>query len=92
LEERQTAENLSIQLENTFNKWEINNKIMAVVIDNARNMVNAISLISSDTNILYSVTCAAHSLQLAINKSLKQDIINKQYTLIYIYQFKSVVS
>ena len=47
---------------------------MAIVTDNTRNMVNAISLVSSDTNI-YSVTCIAHSLQLAINKILKQNNI-----------------
>lgn len=74
MEERHTAENLSIQLKKTFNKWEINDKIMAVTTDNAWNMVNAILLISSDTNI-YSVTRAAHSLQFAINKALKQDNI-----------------
>jgi len=74
MEERHTAENLAIQLGNTFNEWEVNSKVIAVVTDNARNIVNAISLISSDTNIS-SVTCAAHSLQLAINHSLRQDNI-----------------
>lgn len=57
MEERHTAENLAIQLGNTFNEWEVNSKVIAVVTDNARNIVNAISLISSDTNIS-SVTCA----------------------------------
>ncbi|XP_025194334.1 zinc finger BED domain-containing protein 1-like, partial [Melanaphis sacchari] len=74
MEERHTAENLAIQLGNTFNEWEVNSKVIAVVTDNARNIVNAISLISSDTNIS-SVTCAAHSLQLTINHSLRQDSI-----------------
>jgi len=74
MEERHTAENLAIRLGNTFNVWEVNSKVIAVVTDNARNIVYAISLISSDTNIS-SVTCAAHSLQLAINHSLRQDNI-----------------
>lgn len=74
MEERHTAENLAIHLGNTFNEWEVNSKVIAVVTDNARNIVNAISLISSDTNIS-TVLCAAHSLQLAINHSLRQDNI-----------------
>lgn len=52
-------------------KWKnINNKVISVVTDNAWNIVNVISLISSDTTI-YSITCATHSFQLAINKVLK---------------------
>lgn len=54
--------------------WDINNKVIAVITDNARNFVNVISLISSDIKI-NSVICAAHSFQLAINHSLKQDNI-----------------
>ncbi|XP_025192631.1 zinc finger BED domain-containing protein 1-like [Melanaphis sacchari] len=43
LEERHTASNLSDQLENTFNKWEINQKVTAVVTDNAKNHSNLAS-------------------------------------------------
>lgn len=49
-----------------FSKWEINNKV--------KNIVNAVSLVTSDQPI-NSVTCAAHSLQLAINKALREETI-----------------
>lgn len=74
LNDRHTALNLANQLEITFNKWEINQKMMAVVTDNAKNVLNAIDLLSniSEKN---EFTCAAHTLQLAVHKGLKYDKI-----------------
>ena len=43
-----------------------------MVTDNARNMTNAISLIDEKTDI-HGVTCAAHTIQFAINKALKEE-------------------
>ncbi|XP_025201856.1 zinc finger BED domain-containing protein 1-like [Melanaphis sacchari] len=52
MDKRHTAENLSEQLINTFGKWDITNKILAIVTDNAKNITNAIPLISPE---IYSV-------------------------------------
>ncbi|KAE9522908.1 hypothetical protein AGLY_016719, partial [Aphis glycines] len=48
------------------------------VQNNAKNIVNAVQLITRTTNYNISdVTCAAHSLQLSINKALKEDSISE---------------
>lgn len=74
MDKRHTIENLSEQLINTFGKWDITNKILVIVTDNAKNITNAIPLISPQ---IYSVKCAAHSLQLAVHCVLKnENIIN----------------
>jgi len=42
--------------------------------DNTKNVINAVQSLSNTTNYNISdVTCAAHSLQLSINKALKED-------------------
>lgn len=48
---------------------------MAVVTDNAKNILNALNLLTniSETRDL---TCAAHSIQLAVNYGLRQDGID----------------
>jgi len=76
MDKRHTAENLSEQLINTFGKWDITNKILAIVTDNAKNITNAIPWISPE---IYSVKCAAHSLQLAVNCVLKNENIYSSY-------------
>lgn len=76
LHERHTAENLTQQLENSFNEWEIDKKVIAVVTDNAKNIVNAVTSLSYSPKV-YSSTCAAHSLQLCINNALKADTITE---------------
>lgn len=81
LDDRHTASNLSNQLEITFNKWEINQKIMAVVTDNAKNVLNAVNLLDNITEN-DDLTCAAHTLQLAVNNGLKYDKID---SLIQLY-------
>lgn len=75
LDDRHTASNLSSQLEITFNKWEIDQKIMAVVTDNAKNVLNAVNLLNNITE-KDDLTCAAHTLQLAVNNGLKYDKID----------------
>ncbi|KAL4123109.1 hypothetical protein QTP88_015339 [Uroleucon formosanum] len=74
LDDRHTASNLSNQLEITFNKWDIGQKIMSVVTDNAKNVLNAVNLLDNITE-KSDLTCAAHSLQLAVNNALKYDKI-----------------
>lgn len=43
MEESHSAVNIAHQLKNTFDKWEIERKIMAVVTDNARNIINTVN-------------------------------------------------
>lgn len=76
LHEQHTAENLTQQLENTFNEWEIDKKVVAVVTDNAKNIVNAVTSLSYIPEVCSS-TFAARSLQLCINNSLKTDTITE---------------
>lgn len=61
LNDRHTDLNLTNQLEITFNEWEINQKIMAVVTYNAKNVLNATDLLGniSEKNEL---TYVAHTL------------------------------
>lgn len=47
---------------------------MTVVTDNARNAINAVQLLTNISET-YDVTCAAHSIQLAVNNGLGQDRI-----------------
>jgi len=75
LEDRHTASNLSDQLEITFNKWEIDQKVTAVVTDNAKNVLNAVNLLDNITE-KNDTTCAAHTLQLAVNNALQYDKID----------------
>lgn len=82
MEERHTALNISEKLENVFSKWEIQDKVTTVITDNAKNVVNAVQLLSCTRNANISdVTCAAHSLQLCIYKALKEDSISETIKL-----------
>jgi len=78
MEERHTALNIFEKLENVFSKWEIQDKVTTVITDNAKNVVNAVQLLSCTRNANTSdVTCAAYSLQLCIHKALKEDSISE---------------
>jgi len=78
MEERHTALNIAEKLENVLSNWEIKDKVTTVITDNAKNVVNAVQLLSNTTNNNISdVTCAAHSIQLSINKALKEDTISE---------------
>jgi|UniRef100_A0A2S2RA24 hypothetical protein len=82
MEELHTALNISDKLENVFSKWEIKDKVTTITTDNAKNVVNAVQLISCTRNSNISdVTCAAHRLQLCIHKALKEDSISKTIKL-----------
>jgi len=47
MEESHTASNLAHQLENTFEKWEIDQKVITVVTDNTKNAINAVQILSN---------------------------------------------
>jgi len=48
---------------------------MAVVTDNARNIINAVNSLTNVSET-YDLTCAVHSIQLVINNGLQQDGID----------------
>jgi len=61
MEESHSAVNLAHQLKNIFDKWEIETKIMAVVTDNAINIINAVNSLTNVSET-YDLTCASHSI------------------------------
>jgi len=55
----------------------ISEKVLAVVTDNAKNIVNSIPLISSTSEKqIFNIKCATHTLQLAINHAPKIESIS----------------
>lgn len=65
--EKHSSENIKLSLHTVIDEYGLDEKIKACVHDNARNVVKA----CQDSHIIkISVNCAAHSLQLAINKAL----------------------
>ncbi|XP_044735736.1 E3 SUMO-protein ligase ZBED1-like [Chrysoperla carnea] len=76
MEEHHTAKNFANEFENTLTEWGISQKVMTVVTDNTKTIVHAISLIYGDAGI-YNVTCAAHTLQLAISSALEEENIQQ---------------
>lgn len=78
IEERDTPLIIAHKIENVFSNWEIKDKVTTVVIDNPKNVVYSVQLLSRPANYNISyVNCAAHSLQLSINKALKEDSISE---------------
>ena len=58
------APNISNAIQEILNDWNINiEKVVAVVTDNAKNMVNAISELD-----LFNFPCIDHTLQLGVKK------------------------
>lgn len=46
MEERHTGQNLADEIKETVAEWEIRETVVAIVTDNAKNMLNAISFLS----------------------------------------------
>lgn len=63
--DRHTAENIADSIKTTLNEFNITNKVVCLVIDNAANMLKAASLLS-----IKHLNCFAHTLQLVITDSL----------------------
>jgi hypothetical protein len=62
-----TAEAISEAIRKAMQKWEIENLVISITTDNGANVVAAIQNLVS----IKRLSCAAHTLQLAINKGLK---------------------
>ena len=67
MEENHTAENLARRLESCIDDWDLKNKVVGIVHDNARNIINAVGLMEQDIG---GVCCAAHRIQLSVKKGL----------------------
>lgn len=87
VDERHTTVNVAHNLENSLIEWEIEKKVIAIVTDNATNVLNAVSQLELNDNMEKSgLTCAAHSLQLAVDKTLSdveiQNILMKSSKIV----------
>jgi hypothetical protein len=65
--ERHTSENVKKQIIKILKDWDIEDKVIVIITDNAANMVKAAKELPYG-----SFTCASHSLQLSLNKALKE--------------------
>ena len=63
--ERHTAENISHEIRRVCQEWEIDNKIVAIVTDNAANMVAAARNLGWQ-----NIPCFAHTLNLIVQNAL----------------------
>lgn len=61
-----TAQHIAESLEETFNEWNLREKVFTITTDNASNMKKAIA----DMNNIRWQGCSAHTLQLIIGKAL----------------------
>lgn len=68
LDERHTAMNLSDSLQNVLAEWDLCDKVVASVNDNARNIVAAVSMLP---NIEHDISCAGHNLHLSVCAGLE---------------------
>jgi len=71
-----TAENINLCLMKCINEYKIDNKIIAVVSDNAANMINngtllKVKLLNEYNNIIYPIGCSCHIINLCINEGFK---------------------
>lgn len=70
--ERHTAQHLREIIRDEIDTWSLTDKVSGVVHDNATNIVKAMEGLYVTEGIM-SVRCAAHTLQLSINKGLQLD-------------------
>lgn len=67
--ESHTSINVVNNLKSVLKTWDIENKVVAFVCDNAAKMVKAINDMKFNL-----VRCTAHSIQLSVNAGLKNDV------------------
>ncbi|KYM94183.1 Zinc finger BED domain-containing protein 1 [Cyphomyrmex costatus] len=93
--DRHTAANLSDAMGIIFRKWDISDKVLAVVTDNAANAVNAVRD-TIEIQEQYDLTCAGHTLQLVVNKALAfpeiQEICEKAGKLVGHFRHSNVAT
>ncbi|XP_065197184.1 zinc finger BED domain-containing protein 4-like [Sycon ciliatum] len=71
LDDRHTAVNIAAQLKEIVEEFGISEKVVAIVHDEARNMVAASTLLQADSDSdVQGVVCAAHMLQTCLRHAL----------------------
>lgn len=75
MKEAHTSANLATEINSIINDWELTDKAMAVVTDNAANILGALKNI--DTEVKSGISCAAHTLQLSIKEGLNAPTIHR---------------
>ncbi|GBC40348.2 zinc finger BED domain-containing protein 1-like [Rhizophagus irregularis DAOM 181602=DAOM 197198] len=75
-----TAQAITEVIKKAIQKWEIESQVISIIADNGANIVAAIR----DLEPIKRLSCAAHTLQLAINKGLKvvEDLVSRVKQLI----------
>ncbi|GES87581.1 zinc finger BED domain-containing protein 1-like [Rhizophagus clarus] len=75
-----TAKAITEGIKNAMQKWEIENLVISITTDNGANVVAAIR----DLTPIKRLSCAAHTLQLAISKGLKvvENLVSRTKQLI----------
>nr|XP_061819122.1 E3 SUMO-protein ligase ZBED1-like [Nerophis lumbriciformis] len=77
LNEKHTAENIASWIEDVVNKFEINIKLVQVIVhDNAANVVAALRVLEERHGVS-SLRCVGHTLQLVVNHALKDNHISR---------------
>jgi len=66
-----TAEKVCESLTNIIKSWNLEYKVTSVTTDNSSNIIKAIRLLKQEFSNIERVSCAAHTLQLIVNKGLK---------------------
>lgn len=74
MDDRHTSINLKEKLIGIMKDWQVYDKTICIVHDNALNIKNAVVSMAPD---IKSRTCFAHSLQLCINKGLEENSIKQ---------------
>lgn len=70
LSDNHTSQNITNSLSETFTEWNIENKVVCIVTDNASNMIKACELLKKR-----HLPCFAHSLNLAVQENLKLECV-----------------
>ncbi|KAL4152780.1 hypothetical protein QTP88_000613 [Uroleucon formosanum] len=86
--ENHTSENLSGQISKTLNLWDLKEKIVFAVSDNAYNKQNALGQLQ-----FKHLSCFAHTLNLIVQSALKKenDLIDKVKTFVLIFHVERFV-
>jgi len=74
--ESHTSINIVNSLKSVLKFWNIENKVSAVVCDNAANLIKAINSMDQTKY----VRCTAHSIQLSIKSGLQNDMVKESWT------------
>lgn len=91
MKERHTAANISNVLQATFAEYNIDEKVICIVSDNAANVINAAKLSKKK-----HLSCFAHTLQLVVNDAVKNSlilpIIDKSKSIVRAFKMSTVAT